>query len=216
MANAFQIALQSHEGLEGVGVFDAVYREVSCRQGKPDFIALRYVSCGESPNGLHVPGLVGPAVLHILKPRATRTLDYLVKSIEFNRESIRRALRHLLDKGYVEQTKSGSYRLASVFSKPNPEIWSFELKLSNPKKAVFQAQQSRAFAERAIIVIPLGQERNYERFRKTMQRWHIGLATFDPVTGAFRFVRKGRKTQALSRTHRLYALSQMQACGRII
>lgn len=211
MARAFQDVLQSQEGLPGVGVFDAVYREVSCRQGRPDFIGLRYISCVGLRGNLSVPGFVGPSVLHNLKPKAPRTLEYLVNNMEFARESIRRSLRSLVEKGYVEQTESGAYRLALVSSERKPEIWTFELKLNNPKKAVFQAQQSRAFAERAIIVVPPGQERNYERFRETMQRWHIGLATFDIATGTFLFVRKGRKAQALSRMQQLYALSQMQA-----
>ena len=216
MADAFQKVLQSQKGLPGVGIFDAIYREVSCRQGRPDFIALRYVSCDKLRENLNIPGLVGPSILHNLKPKAPRTLEYLVNNIEFGRDSVRRTLRQLVEKGYVEQTESGAYRLALVSNERKPEIWSFELKLNKPKRAVFQAKQSRAFSERAIIVVPPGQERNYEQFRETMQRWYIGLATFDLFTGAFQFVRKGRKTQALSRTHQLYALSQMQASVQAI
>ena len=216
MANAFQKAMLSHEGLQDVGVFDAIYREVSCRQGRPDFIALRYASCDKSHKSLDVPGLVGPAVLHKLKPKAPRSFEYLVKTMEFAPDSIRRALRQLVEKGYVEQTENGAYRLAPISTQRKPEIWSFELKLNNPRRAVFQAQQSRAFADRAIIVVPPGQERYYERFQETMKRWHIGLATFEPASGAFRFVRKGRTTQALSRTQWLYALSHMQTGGHAV
>jgi len=216
MADAFQKALQSPEGLPDVGVFDAIYREVSCRQGRPDFIALRYGSCVDQHEHLNVPGLVGPSILNKLKLKAPRTFEYLVESMEFTRDSIRKSLRQLIEKGYVEQTESGAYRLALGHYECKPEIWSFELKLNNPKKAVFQAQQSRAFAERAIIVVPPGQEKNYERFRQSMSRWQIGLATFDLAIGAFRFVRKGRKAQALSRTYQLYALAQMQAHGKVI
>ncbi len=216
MANAFQKVMQSREGLQDVGIFDAIYREVSCRQGRPDFIALRYAPCAKSRKSLDVPGLVGPAVLHNLKPKAPRSIEYLVKNMEFAPDSIRKSLRQLVEKGYVEQNENGAYRLAPISTERKPEIWSFELKLNNPKKAVFQAQQSRAFADRAIIVVPPGQDQNYERFQETMKRWQIGLATFEPVTGTFRFIRKGRTMQALSRTHWLYALSQMQAGGTAI
>jgi len=216
MAEAFQIVLQSNKGLPGVGVFDAIYREVSCRQGRPDFIALRYVCRVNRDEHFCVPGLVAPSILHNLKPKAPRTLQYLLNNIEFGAKSIRKSLRRLVEMGCVQQTVSGAYRLALTTSEHRREIWSFELKLNNPKKAVFQAQQSRAFAERAIIVVPPGQEGNYARFKETMQRWHIGLATFDPVTGAFRFIRKGRTSQAFCPTHQLYALSQMRAVGPAI
>ena len=209
MAQAFQRLLLSENGLPGVGCFDAIYREISCGQGRPDFIALRYKSPSDQRKSINVHGFVGPAILQNLKPKAPRTLDYLVGKLEFSRESIRKSLRLMIENGYIEQLKSGAYRLTDEMNKKKPEIWTFELKLNNPKKAVFQAQQSRAYAERAIIVIPPGQERNYERFRETIQRWHIGLSTFDPITGVFRFIRKGRKARALSPTQKIYTLSQM-------
>ncbi len=213
MAQAFQHLLLSGNGLPGVGCFGAIYREISCRQGRPDFIALRYISPSDRDNSINVPGFVGPAILQCLKPKAPRTFDYLARKLEFGSESIQKALRLMSERGYIEQLKSGAYRLAVGMNHQRPEIWTFELKLNNPRKAVFQAQQSRAYSERAIIVVPPGQERNYERFRETMQRWHIGLANFNPITGAFRFVRKGRKSRALSPTQQIYTLSQMARRG---
>lgn len=214
MADAFETLLQSRKGLPDVGVFDAVYREISCRQGRPDFIAVRGSSRAGPPEQSYVLGLVGPSVLSLLKPTAPHTLEYLTARSEFTRNSIRKTLRQLVNLGYVEKTVRNSYRLTKASRGPKPEIWSFELKLNNPRKAVFQAQQSRAFAERAIIVVPPGQEVNYLRFRKSMQRWHIGLATFDLETGVFSFVRKGRKARALSHSHQLYALAQMEHARR--
>jgi hypothetical protein len=202
MAQAFQRLLLSEKGLPGAGCFGAVYREISCRQGRPDFIALRYKFSSDNRHSIDVPGLVGPAILQTLKPKAPLTF-------EFGRESIRKSLRLMIQNGYIEQLESGAYRLGAEMAYEKPEIWTFELKLNNPKKAVFQAQQSRAYAERAIIVVPPGQERNYQRFRETMQRWHVGLSTFNPITGVFRFIRKGRKARALSPTQQIYTLSQM-------
>jgi biotin operon repressor len=216
MAQAFQRLLLSENGLPGVGVFNAIYREISCRQGRPDFIALRFISPPETRKHISVNGLVCPAILQNLKPRAPRTLDYLVTKLEFGRESVRKSLRQLIENGYIEQLESGAYRLSSTSDFQTPEIWTFELKLNNSKKAVFQAQQSRTYAERAIIVVPPGQEKNYKRFEVTMQRWHIGLATFDPLTGVFRFVRKGRKSRALSRTQQLYTLSRLSPGHRAV
>ncbi len=209
MADAFQNLLQSHKGLPEIGSFDGIYREISCRQGRPDFIALRNLS---EPGNLSFPrtsGLVGPSILSILKPIAPRTLDFIILHSEFSPGAIRKSLQRLLKTGHIERTESGAYRLGKASSRINIEIWSFELKLNNAKRAVFQAQQNRAFSERAIIVIPPGQERNYEKYHVTMKRWGIGLGTFNPMTKAFCLIRKGRKSKALSRTHQIYALSQI-------
>jgi hypothetical protein len=209
MAEAFECLLESEGGLPEVGKFSAIYREVTCNQGRPDFIALRYKSSFDHQNNIDVPGLIGPAILQNLKPKAPRTFEYLVTNSEFSSKSIRKTLRLMVKSGHVEQLESGTYRLTAKMDYEKPEIWTFELKLNNPKKAVFQAQQSRAYAERSIIVVPQGQEKNYERFRDTMLRWHIGLSTFNPITGVFQFVIKGRKARALSLTQRYYTLSQL-------
>ncbi|MBN1576220.1 MAG: hypothetical protein JW913_06710 [Chitinispirillaceae bacterium] len=213
MAQAFERLLLSDNGLPEVGSFDAIYREISCRQGRPDFIALRYKSSSNQRKNIHVPGFVGPAILQNLKHKAPRTFDYLTSRSGFGRESSRKSLRRMIENGYIEQLENGAYRLAIDMNHEKPEIWTFELKLNNTKKAVFQAQQSRAYAERAIIVVPPGQEKNYERFRETIQRWHVGLATFNPITEVFRFIRKGRKARAFSPTQQIYTLSQMAAHG---
>ena len=157
---------------------------------------------------MNVRGLVAPAILQRLKPAAPRTIDYLVSTLEFGRESIRRSLRQLIERGYVEQLEGGAYRLANVNQIHTPEIWTFELKLSNPKKAVFQAQQSRAYAERAIIVVPPGQEKEL----RTLPRNHAALAyRFGQIRSLNRHFsfRKKRKeiTCAFSDTANLYLVT---------
>jgi hypothetical protein len=210
MADAFQQLLSSKNGLPEIGAFDGIYREISCQQGRPDFIALRNNSNHNAPSFPKAVGLVGPSILSNLKPNSPRTLDYIVSHSEFSRDSIRRCLRRFLDSGHVEETDSGSFCLGKSAVGIQSEIWSFELKLDNAKRAVFQAKQSRAFAERAIIVIPPGKEHSYDKYHETLRRWGIGLATFDPMTKDFRFVKKGRKAKAFSRTHQIYALSRIQ------
>ncbi len=210
MADSFQQLLKSRGGLPGIGSFDGIYREISCRQGRPDFIALRNLSDQKSLSFPNAVGLVGPSVLSILKPIAPRTLDFIVSRSEFSRDTIQRCIRRLVESEHIEQTASGAFRLGEAMAGIKTEILCFELKIDNPRRAVFQAQQSRAFAERAIIVVPPGQERNYGKYRETMKRWGIGLAAFDPVTKEFNLVNRGRKSRPLSRTHQLYALCQMQ------
>jgi len=210
MADAFLRLLQLPEGLPEIGGFDGIYREVSCHQGRPDFIALRYK---KDFQGLKLPdcmGLVGPTILTILKPNAPRTLSFIISRCEFSEISVRRALRQLLASGHVKCTGTGSYQLGDAATQLYAELWAFELKLNNPKRAVFQAQQSRAYANRALIVVPPGQEKHYIRYNTTMTRWGIGVATFDPANGIFRLLRRGRNTRAICPQHQIYALSRIR------
>ncbi len=209
MADSFLDLLRSREGLPVIGPFDGVYREVCCRQGCPDFIAIRTKE-GRQPVRLpESTGLVGPSILTILKPKAPRTLNHIVRRSEFSEDSIKDTLRILIASGHVERVETGAYRLGSAAVELQPELWAFELKLDNPKRAVFQAQQSRAYADRAIIVVPPGKERNFDRYKEPMKRWGIGLAAFDPVNRTFYLFRRGRRSRAYSRQHQLYAVSQL-------
>lgn len=209
MANAFQNLLKSQNGIPEIGVFNDIYREINCCQGRPDFIALRYLSDFKKNSLTHISGFVSPSILSLLKPTSSRTLNYIISHTGYTYESIKKTLRQLIYNGHIEQTEAGAYRLGKEVKEVKTELWAFELKLSNPRRAVFQAQQSRAFAEYAMIVVPPGQERNYTRFSETIKRWGIGLATFDPINNNFCFVKKGRRAKAFSQMHRFYALSQM-------
>lgn len=209
MGNAFFQLLRSPEGLPGIGTFDKAYREITCYQGRPDFIAYR-IKEGVQP--ITVPestGFVGPSILSMLKPKAPRTLNYLLTHSEFAEDSIKRSLQQLITFGYVERTPTGAYRLGSAAAQFQIELWCFELKLNNPKRAIFQAQQTRAYAEHAIIVVPMGQERNYIRYIEAIKRWNISLATFDPISGEFCLRHHVRRSRAYNRQYKIYAVSQL-------
>jgi hypothetical protein len=209
MADAFMELLQAPEGLPGIGPFDGVCREVTCRQGRPDFIAYRKKKGFKLPNLSESLGFVGSVILANLKSKVARTFDYLVNQSEFSEDSIRRTLRRLITSGYVKCTKTGSYRLGNIASQLKAELWVFELKLDNPKRAIFQAQQSRVYSNHVMIIVPPGHEERYTRYRMTMTRWGIGIATFDPINNTFILSRRSRNNRYPCQQHQIYALCQM-------
>jgi hypothetical protein len=209
MADAFMELLQSKEGLPSVGTFDRVYRDVYCYQGRPDFIALHNKKHIQPPKLPESMGFVGPAILATLKPNATRTFRYLVSHLEFSEGSIKRMLSQLLACDYVERVDTGSFRLGDSASWLQVELWAFELKLNNPKRAVFQAQQCCAYANRTVIVVPPGQDKHYMRYHMALTRWGIGLATFNPANRDFKISRRSRIYRAIIPLHQIYALSQI-------
>lgn len=200
--------LKSPGGIPGIGPFDGVYREVSCKQGRPDFIALRCKIGFYHVTPLNSSGIVEPSILSLLKPKSARTFSFLVHNSEFSELSIKRSLKKLLDSGYIKKIKSGSFILNTSSLNLNTEVWAFELKLNNAKRAIFQSQQSRAFADRSIIIVPPGQEKNYIKFTATLKRWGIGLATYNPLNREFTIIRRSIKSRALSRIHQIYAMTQ--------
>jgi len=89
------------------------------------------------------------------------------------------------------------------------EIWAFELKLDKPKRAVFQAQQYRSFAQNVLIVVPPSQIPLYSKFSLALRRWGIGLASFEPTLSEFQLCRPPRLSQPNSRHQQAYAMFQL-------
>jgi hypothetical protein len=209
MADAFERLLTTGKTLDGVGRFSRVFREVDCQRGRADFVALAYGTTrfltGKDIN----IKFAGSLLLSFLHERAPRSLAYLRDRTGLTERKVESAASELAKRRYVLQTESGSYVLNPKRPLRQVCIWAFELKLDNPKRAVFQAQQYRSFAQGVLIVVPPEQLVLYEKFGMVMRRWGIGLASFNPLTGKFVLARHARLGPPHSRHHQAYALLQL-------
>jgi hypothetical protein len=209
MADAFERLLKAGHTLPGVGRLSRVFREVDCQRGRADFVALargttRFLS-GKSISAK----FSGSLVLSFLHERAPRSLAYLSEHSGLSLRVVTTAVAELVERRYALRTNSGSYLLNPARALRQVQVWAFELKLDKPKRAVFQAQQYRSFAQRVLIVVPPSQLALYTRFHLAIRRWGIGLATFEPVTGEFVIHRPPRIGDPHSRHHQAYALFQL-------
>lgn len=211
MAGAFEQLMLAKRGLPGVGRISKVFREIDCQQGRPDFIALvgrkhRFL------NGNTVSlKLAGSLVLSFLHESAGRTPAYLCEHSGLSLRSVRGALAELLKHRYVKRTVNGAFVANPASSLHTVEIIAIELKLDRPRRAVFQAQQYRAFAQQVLIVIPPSQLSTYRKYKVALRRWGIGVATFDLTSNEFALRRKPRSAKPHSKQHQAYAKFQLLA-----
>ncbi len=209
MADAFERLLATRKTLSGVGRFSRVFREVDCQRGRADFVALAHGTTrfltGKNIN----VKFAGSLLLSFLHEGAPRSLGYLCQHSGLTERTVESAASELAKRKYVLQTESGSYVLNPKRPLRQAQIWAFELKLDKPKRAVFQAQQYRSFAQGVLIVVPPEQLALYDKFRMVMRRWGIGLASFNPLTEEFVVARRARLGPPHSRHHQAYALFQL-------
>lgn len=208
MADLFRKQLLSRKGLPGLPKFRFLFSEVDCKQGRPDFVALSGYSKRGLPSSKPVGGYVAARVLSLLKPKAPRTLKFLRENSDASEKAFRKTLKELVGARYISETSTGSFLLGPKWSH-NSKLWAFEIKLNNPKRAIFQAKQYRAFADRVFIVAPPLQIRNYEKHMHAMKRWDIGLMSFDPNTTKSEIHRRSPQKPPLSREHRAYAVAKL-------
>jgi hypothetical protein len=186
-----------------------VFREVDCQRGRPDFVALAYGTTRFLAGKSITVKFAGSLVLSFLHEHAPRSLAYLCENSGLSMRTVESSADELAKRKYVLQTESGSYVLNPKRPLRQVRVWAFELKLNRPKRAVFQAQQYRSFAQGALIVVPPEQLVLYDKFDLVMRRWGIGLASFNPLTEEFVVARPARVGRPHSRHHQAYALFQL-------
>jgi hypothetical protein len=209
MADAFERFMLAKRGLPGLGRISKIFREIDCQQGRPDFVALvgrkhRFL------NGNTVSlKLAGSLVLSFLHEGAGRTPAYLCERSGLSLRSVRHALAELVKHHYVNRTESGAFVANPSSSLHTVGVIAIELKLDRPRRAIFQAQQCRAFAQRVLIVIPPSQLSTYRKYKVALRRWGIGIATFDLASHEFVLRRKPRSGKPHSKQHQAYAKFQL-------
>lgn len=198
--------------------FDRVLREIGCLQGVPDLVALtgsmplvsdEYAS--RLASGLSRPS--GALLLSLLKPRAHRTAEYLVRASGLSGPVVQRTLRELCVLDLAAEPTQSRFTLSPSFPEDPWEMWAFEVKLENWQRALFQALQYKAFAHRVVVVLP---ERWVHRAQNQVSRFvglRVGLMAFDPVSADVRVLHVPPKVAPASRFHYLYAAGKFLADG---
>ncbi|MGD2095104.1 MAG: hypothetical protein PVH77_08880 [Phycisphaerales bacterium] len=196
--------------------FAVIAPEVSCLQGKPDFIALtrpkpRKIDFDKIRQLSKIERTSSTVhILSLLKRYSPRTIPFLIKNSGYSKSTVQRALSVLINYSLIDNTPSGSYIISRKFHLPTNELWVFELKLNNWKRALFQALQCKSYATRIVTVFPKSLERTLNSHLDKFKRMKIGVLTFDPHCGTYSLLLKPHKNIQLSRMHYLYAFSQMR------
>ena len=74
-------------------------------------------------------------------------MEYLEESTGLSKQTLQKEILALCKKDLVIQNARGSYKLADKYNMPKMEIYAFELKLDNWKRALFQTIRYKTFSE---------------------------------------------------------------------
>lgn len=192
--------------------FAHITEEMSCKQGRPDLVAsvARLSHLTRSRREALSSALIQPAtarIISILKYDAPRTEDYVSRVSGLERRVVRKGIGDLSVSRLVRRS-GGGFILSSTFPRNPWELWAFELKLQNSKRAFYQALQYRAFAHRVAVVVPECWLRQFEGRIEHFNKLHVGLISVNLDTARLRFVLRPRKRPPMSRFHYLYAVGK--------
>lgn len=210
MANAFEIALRK-KLIKGVPEFDVLYREVTCQQGIPDFIGLpseeNIINCDFS---LLSSVESSSMILSFLKYHSGRKKAYIREKTGLSDGTLNKTLKELIANNFIVESDNLYYLSPSV-APENNNIWAFELKLSNWKRALFQSLQNKAFANYSIAVFPMEKEKILHQNIAVFTNLNVGVLLFDFSSGNSKWLRQPKKERALSKWQTLFLLGKVSS-----
>lgn len=208
MGKKFQEAVIGHQ-IGGLPKFDFFLGELALKQGIADFVgginSNRILS--SQPKGInHLES--SSHILSRLTYKSGRTLKYLNSNMDYNLFTIHRGLDELEKNGYIVQ-KQDLYYLNDYPDISKVRLWTFELKLSDWKRALFQALQYCSFTDYAIVVFPPDKKKILLKNISIFLMFKIGVLLFDPIQMESEWLVRPKFLHYQSKFSRVYALNQI-------
>ncbi len=147
-------------------------------------------------------------IISYLTKKAGHDLEFLKSVTGLSAKTLSKHIKTLIGNGLISRTSKGSFRLTSMFSLPKIEIWAFELKLSNWKRAYYQAVRYRGFANNVSIVMPSDKLAHLDEKKVLLSKMGIGLISMNEE-GRAEIIVKAKRGKPLSNVHYLYCLSKI-------
>ena len=210
MSNAFDTALRT-SAIKGIPTFEILYKEVICQQGIADFVGLTSDSFVKKYRFVDFTSNESCSlVLSCLKYKAGRSKNYLKKQTDLTDGTLNRVIRELVINKYVVEMDN-LYYLAIPNMGAKENTWAFELKLSNWKRAIFQALQYKAFANYSVVVFPFEKEKILKGNMESFQELNIGVLLFSTENHNAKWLCHPKKEKPISKWQTLFLLGKISS-----
>jgi DNA-binding transcriptional ArsR family regulator len=157
--------------------------ESTCSDGRADWVWASSDSCWEALPIRDASDLLqNPTCSRILSnlKRIEATCEsVLLERIGISKATLRRFMNQLSDVGLVAIKNDRSYVLDTKWKLPKVEIVAFEFKLSDWKRAFYQATRYRTFAHRVYVVMPSYHVGRTTPLHDSFRTQNIGLISYD-------------------------------------
>lgn len=188
--------------------YDMIYKEVESFQGIPDYLGINMSRLyNGSEKTLQIPIARWHTIsilLAFMKKKQFRTPAYIVKKTGLSQRIVIKELNYLCRLGICEKNNTGSYKFVENFEMPIAHIHSFELKMNNWKRALFQAVRYKTFSEYTSIVMPFEKEQILLKNIDSFKASNIGALLFDAENFQIKILYRAKKNSAISLQHLYY------------
>jgi biotin operon repressor len=149
-------------------------------------------------------------ILSLLRKSTGHSEEYLEESLGLGKSTVKKHVRDLIKIGTIERTPGKLLKLSRAFSMPKVDIWAFELKLSNWKRAFHQAKRYRGFSHNVVVVMPNGRLTAAKDHLDYFRGMNVGLAGISK-DGKLDYILKPKRKRPSSKGHYLYSVGKILA-----
>ena len=201
--------------------FFAFYREVPATVGVADFIGVigprwRFTE-QRLERKLH--GLPrGPVaeVLSRLSYRRETSRKDLLKVSNYTRPVVSMAIQNLLNAKVIRNRGEQGYLLDSGFKYPQADVYFYEIKMENWRRALFQATQAQVYADKAYCVMPHNKRQVITGNRQLFRNVGVGVILFDQDYGKVVELIAGRKKKPKRAADKLDVLIRLATAENLL
>jgi hypothetical protein len=191
--------------------------ESTCSEGRADIVWGRFEN-GRLPSEFKrhsdlLQNMTASRILASLRPGTGLFEGELFSRIGVTLPVLRRWLRALVNAELIEQTSDGAFRRIAKKRLPKVEICSFELKLKNWQRALYQATRYRSFSHRVFVVMPAEAAGVAYRHRDLFSKANVGLVSHE-ISGVSRVLVRPKKRPPYA-THRTIMAIGMLSASKI-
>lgn len=205
LSESFQESVRPSLWSRRIGGTWTLARESVCSEGRADLVWGRFDESRSLREVRRYAGLfqnqTSSRILAVLLREMELPGEDILKRIGVSRPVLQKWLRALVEAGLIEKVAGNCYSLISPPKMPKVEICSFELKLKNWQRALYQATRYRSFSHRVFVVMPPSSAELAYKHRQFFERANIGLVSHDTSGQSRILVRsKTRRPHATYRT----------------
>jgi len=188
--------------------FDIFLEEVESIQGIPDYIGARIKDiqqCNSFFNTFSNENWMGISkILSCLSYKRGYTVNYILRKTGFNESQLEKMLSQLVNKNILQKDDKNKYFIQKTIVIPQLSIVSFELKIDNWKRALFQAIRYKTFSDYSYIVMPIEKRNILEKNIEIFIANNVGIALYDEKLNIMRIMYRAKKNQRKSKIHSNY------------
>ena len=201
--------------------FSGFYREVPATVGVADFIGVigprwRFTE-QRLERKLH--GLPrGPVaeVISRLSYRRETSREDLMKLSNYTRPVVSMAIHSLLKSKVIRNRGGQGYLLDSKFKYPQADVYFYEIKMENWRRALFQATQAQIYADKAYCVMPPNKRQVILENRQLFRNVGVGVILFDQNYDKVVELISGRKKNPKRAADKLDVLVRLAAAENLL